>query len=192
MATKIDVHEKLLRDFATSLGKRVSVRRYNDSNFYGTYIANGTETSFKNTLPIVLLPFCIKDPSCAYRKEKKCDFSLEECASDQTKDLIEILNDVHFSYHFNTDFEDVQNSIKKYMGDSGKPDSCITICCPKEMLHIESEFANYIKLLQIPVLLFFVGNYEKCRIDGLSARYFNGQTQRDTKAFNQTIRDLFL
>ncbi len=192
MTTKEDLHEKLLEDFAISLGKRVSVRRYNGSNFYGTYIVNGTETSFKNTSPIVLLPFCIKNPSCTYRKEKTCDFSLEECKSDQTKGLIEILNNMHFSYYFNTDFEDVQKSIKKHAQNYGNLESCITVCCPNEMLHIENEFANYIKLLQIPVLLFFVGNYKKCRIDGLSARYFNGQTQIDTKAFNQTIRDLFL
>ena len=191
MATKIDRHEKLLEDFATSLGKRVSVRRYDDSNFYGTYIANGTETSFKNTSPIVLLPFCIKKPNCAYRKEKKCDFSLEECASDQTKDLIGILNDMHFPYYFNTDFEAVQKSIKKHVQDHGNLKSCITVCCPNEMLRIENEFVDYIKLFQIPILLFFVGDYEGCRINGLHVRDFSGQTQIDTKAFNQTIRDLF-
>ena len=191
MATKINIHEKLLEDFATSLGKRVSVKRHNDSNLYGTYIANGTETSFKNTSPIVLLPFCIKKPSCAYRKKEECDFSLEECASDQTKDLIGILDERHFSYYFNNDYEDVQKSIKKHAQDYGNLESCITVCCPNEMLHIENEFVNYIKLLQIPILLFFVGDYEDCRINGLRVRDFNGQTQIDTQAFNQTIRDLF-
>ena len=191
MATKINIHNKLLEDFASSLGKRVSVRKYKDSNPYGTYIANGTETDFKNTLPIVLLPFCIKNPSCAYRKEEECDFSLEECALDQTKDLIRILNDRNFSYYFNTDFDDVQKSIRKHAENYGNLKSCITVCCPNEMLHIENEFVDYIKLLQIPILLFFVGNYEDCRINGLRVRDFSGQTKIDTKAFNQTIKDLF-
>lgn len=192
MTTSIDTHEKLLEKFAIGLEKRVSVKRYNDNNTYGTYITNGTETSFKNTSPIVLLPFCIKTPDCVYRKRSECDFSLEKCKSDQTKNLVEIFKDMHFSYYFDTNFDDVQNSIKKHIEDHGKPESCITVCCPNEMLHIENEFVGYIEQLQIPVLLFFVGNYEKCRIDGLRARDFNGQTQIDIKAFRQTIRDLFL
>ena len=184
--------EALLEDFAATLGKRITVKRYNDSNPYGTYIANGTANSFRNTSPIVLLPFCIKHPLCVYRMQNECDFSLEECKSDPTKDLVKNLDGMHFSYHFNTNFEDVQKSIEKHIQDYGHLQSCVTVCCPQEMLHIENEFVRYVKFYQVPVLIFFVGNYEGCRINGLRARDFSGQTQIDIPAFKQTLRALFL
>lgn len=184
--------EELLEDFAATIRKRTIVKRYNDNNPHGTYIVNGTANSFRNTSPIILLPFCIKNPLCIYRMQNQCDFSLDECKSDHTKDLIEILNDMHFSYYFNTNFEDVQRSIEKYVQKYGNLQSCVTICCPQEMLHIENEFINYINLYQIPVLVFFVGNYEGCRINGLRTRDFSGQTQVDIPVFRQTLKDLFL
>lgn len=152
----------------------------------GVYVLGGDYKSVQESKsPIALLGFCIKKPDCQYRKEKECDFLLESCNDDQTKTICNILQKKDIPFYFILELEDVQKAINKFYEKNinHKLDLCIALCCPKELTENKNEVYYYIKKSNAPLLAFLAENYEECRMNGKSARQFNGQTKIDTEQF---------
>ncbi len=175
--------------FEEELGKLMSVEKLET----GVYILGGNLRQVQDSRnPLALLPFCIKDPNCAHRREVECDFSLSSCENDQTKIICEILQEKHIPPYFVNGFGDVQKAVDRFYAEKGQSlDLCIAICCPRDLIEVKNEVHAYVTRYNAPLVTFFVTNYEGCKIDGKSSREFEGQTKVNIEQLRRVLNQYF-
>jgi len=151
------------------------------------YLVNGSFEKFKqiNTERLlVFLPYCLKPIDCEHRLKYSCNPSCDRCVMGSIVRFLKARNiEPNFIIY---DDKDVPKGIKNHIKKFGKIDGGVCILCPEAAI----ENRRFIFEYDVPVLMFFIDDFEECDFKKANLGKFWGKTSFDFGLFKRIFKIL--